>query len=106
MEVRAVQVGQRIRQLRGEMKQSVLATAAGLDQSALSRIESGERPVQLDELVALAVELGVEPGALLKADEPLFAFRASDGSEVAEALQACSKIIDDYLALDALVGGS
>src|SRR5690242_11037233 len=86
-------LGPKIRDLRGDMTQAALAKAAGLDQSALSRIESGERAVQLDELVALAAELGVEPGVLLSDDAPVFAYRATDDAEVAEAQSACSKII-------------
>jgi transcriptional regulator with XRE-family HTH domain len=102
--IRTEGIGGKIRELRGEMTQVALAAAAGMDQSALSRIESGERSVQLDELVALAAPLGVEPGALLSSDEEVFAFRAADGSEVQDAFKACSKIIDDLLVFNALVG--
>src|SRR5437868_4001735 len=89
MSARTEGIGRRIRELRGEMTQVALARAAGMDQSALSRIESGERAVQLDELVALAAPLGVEPGVLLREnDAEVFAFRGSGGGEVEDALTA------------------
>jgi len=71
------QLGQRIAELRTErgVSQRRLADVLGLDPSALSRIESGERGLAVGELVSGAEFLGVDPDVLLR-DEvdvtPLF----------------------------------
>jgi transcriptional regulator with XRE-family HTH domain len=41
-----------------------------IDQAKVSRIESGERPVQDYELLAISKALGVTPGWLLSEDKP------------------------------------
>jgi transcriptional regulator with XRE-family HTH domain len=47
------------------MKQMQLATAIGLEPTILSKIETGERCLDLRELVALSQTLDVEPDSLL-----------------------------------------
>ena len=51
---------------RAGLTQAALAERIGLDQSGVSRIERGERPVTVDVLVAIARALGVPPAALLE----------------------------------------
>ncbi|WP_254432146.1 helix-turn-helix domain-containing protein [Aquisalimonas sp. 2447] len=52
------------RQSKG-LSQSALARATGLDQSAISRIERGQRTVTVDQLVLIASALGVSADELL-----------------------------------------
>lgn len=50
---------------RAGLSQIQLAELVGMDQSGISRIERGERPVTVDMLKAIAQALGVRPAALL-----------------------------------------
>lgn len=63
-------IGPRIRQVRLErrMSASSLADAIGVDASALSRIESGERSVKTGELLRICDALDVSATALLEPD--------------------------------------
>jgi transcriptional regulator with XRE-family HTH domain len=56
-----------IRQARRQagISQVQLARMIGVDQSAVSRIERGQRSVTVDRLVAISKVLGVEPSLLL-----------------------------------------
>jgi transcriptional regulator with XRE-family HTH domain len=56
-----------VRALRKRRRERIadLAERAGLSRSAMSRIESGGRPVTLDEAVAIAASLGASPLHLL-----------------------------------------
>lgn len=98
-------VGQRIAELRAErgVSQRRLADVLGLDPSALSRIESGERGLAVGELVAVAEFLGVDTDALLR-DEvdatPLF--RNEGGPEQGNAAVAeFASIIDEFFIFEA-----
>jgi transcriptional regulator with XRE-family HTH domain len=98
-------VGPRIAELRKDMSQAALAAAIGIDRSAMSRIESGERAISLSELVRISAELGVEPTGLLQSEEPVFAMRSDNrGGHLDSALTDCIRFIDDYLALEAAAG--
>ena len=99
------QVGRRIAQLRSDrgVSQRRLAGAIGIDQSALSRVESGERGLAVEELVAIASFLGVDASALLRSDEdatPLFRNEGGD-EEAHEAVTAFEAIIDDFFVFEA-----
>jgi transcriptional regulator with XRE-family HTH domain len=50
---------------RQERSQAWLARQIGLDAAAVGRRLRGETPIDLDELVAIASALGVDPQALL-----------------------------------------
>ncbi len=70
------QVGANLRRLRHRhnMSQSKLAENAGLNRSYLSMVENGRRNISLDNLVALALALKVEPVELFNmVDEPVAA---------------------------------
>lgn len=99
------QVGRRIAELRADrgVSQRRLADAIGLDQSALSRIESGERGLAVEELVGIAGFLAVDTSALLRAEEdakPLFRNEGGPG-EANEAVAALEAIIDDFFVFEA-----
>lgn len=51
------------------ISQVELGKRVGLDQSGISRIENGSRPVTVGMLKALAKALGVSPGELLEDEE-------------------------------------
>ena len=100
-----IEVGAKIARLRDErdVPQRRLAAEIGLDPSALSRVESGERGLAVGELVAIAEFLGVSMDELLRDDvagAPLF---RNEGGEVAgnDAVAVFDELIDDFLALEA-----
>jgi transcriptional regulator with XRE-family HTH domain len=99
------EVGQRIEGLRGDrgVSQRRLADVIGVDPSAMSRIESGQRGLAVGELVAISEFLGVPTDALLRRDvEPRPLFRNEGGKdEASEALAAFESIIDDFFAFEA-----
>lgn len=89
--VSADSLGARIRALREriDMQSRDLATAIGIDPSAMSNIERGKRGVKTDELTRIAEALGVSPLAILDDSSLLsrlsFAPRAETGAEVARS---------------------
>lgn len=98
-------VGERILALRNErgVSQRRLADAVGVDPSAMSRIESGQRGLAVGELVAIAEFFGVPTDALLRREvdsAPLFRNEGGEG-EASEALAAFEAIIDDFFAFEA-----
>ncbi len=101
------EVGAKIARFRDErdVPQGRLATEIGLDPSALSRVESGERGLAVGELVAIAEFLDVSMDQLLRDDvvaEPLF---RNEGGEAAgnDAVTTFNEFIDDFLALEAVL---
>lgn len=101
------QVGEEIAALRAErgVSQRRLAQAIGLDASALSRIESGERGLAVGELVAVAEYLGVDVDRLLldEAGAPPL-FRGDGDPERGDAAVAeFGEIIDDFFTFEAAV---
>lgn len=48
------------------LSQAELGRRVGLDQSGISRLERGERPITVETLKMLAKALGVSPSALLE----------------------------------------
>ena len=99
------QVGHRIAALRAErgVSQRRLADVLGLDPSALSRIESGERGLAVGELVSVAEFLGVDTDVLLR-DEveaaPLFRNEGGPGQGDA-AVAEFTSIIDEFFTFEA-----
>jgi transcriptional regulator with XRE-family HTH domain len=102
------EVGAFIRQLRDERgeKQADLAGTLGLDQSAISKIENGERSVTARELVALSDHFDVSSSTILRREEdaPVL-LRAGDAvpDEVREALEDFASCIEDFFGLEAYV---
>jgi transcriptional regulator with XRE-family HTH domain len=64
-----VAIGQKIRELRGELAQEQLALAAGISTSTLSRIERGTYQPRLPTLRKIAAALGVPIGELVETDD-------------------------------------
>ncbi len=100
------EIGCRVGELRRErdLPQRRLAELIGIDPSALSRVESGERTLAVHELVAIADVLGVPADRLLREDgDPMPLYRNDGGeAEAREALGAFERVIDDFFALEAV----
>ncbi len=99
------EVGAKISELRQErdVPQRVLAEAVGLDPSGMSRIESGERGLAVDELVAVAAFFGVTLDTLLRRDAdaaPLFRNEGGD-AEGKSALDTFESVIEDFFVFEA-----
>jgi transcriptional regulator with XRE-family HTH domain len=98
------EVGARIAELRTErgMSQKVVAEAIGVDPSAMSRIESGDRGLAIDELVGLADYFAVSTDDLLRSTvdaTPLFRIEGG-AAEGNQALSEIESIIDDFFAFE------
>ncbi len=102
-------MGARIAELRAArgVSQRQLADHLGVDGSALSRIESGDRGLAVGELVAIAEFLAVDMEALLTDDSvaaPLFRNEGGD-AEARDAMEAFTGVIDDFFAVQAAARG-
>lgn len=102
------ELGARIAELRTQrgVAQRRLADEIGVDPSALSRVESGERGLAVGELIALAAFLDVSTDALLLDDENALPLFRHDGDQeaAAAAVAEFNAVIDDFLALKATLG--
>ena len=99
------EIGATVKRLRDGMTQAALAEVIGVDASTMCRIEAGERPLNLRELVLVAAELGVQPDSILTSDRQVFALRATaDDPATDAALDTCAGLIEDYLASRAAAG--
>jgi len=99
------EVGARIKGLLGQRKQAEVARAAGMDETALSKVLKGTRKLTLGELARIASVLSIDPGDLLMREveaRPMWRSDA-DPAAVGEAERAMSRAIDAYLLFDALV---
>ena len=95
------EIGQKIRELLGERPQAELARAVGIDPSALSRVITGRRSLDLSELAAVAQFFGVDSEAILFEDDQVFALRADcQSDDIRAAVARCVTIIDNYLLLE------
>lgn len=93
----------RLREERG-MPQAELGDVAGLDQTAMSKVESGKRSLSAGELLAVASHLAVDPQALLHREYAVLHWRADSSEASEEAKAVLSEIIADFFAFEA-VGG-
>ncbi len=102
------QVGRRLAELRAErgVSQRRLAAALGLDPSALSRVESGDRGLAVGELVAASEFLGVDTDMLLRSEaDAVPLFRNDGGADEADAAVAeFTAIMDDFFTFEAALG--
>jgi transcriptional regulator with XRE-family HTH domain len=101
-------LGRRIAQLRAaaDTSQRELAAAIGLDQSAVARIETGQRRVDAAEAVAIADYLGVGVDEIIAPRPAAVALRAEAGDdELAEAVSQFRNVIDDFFAFERAAGG-
>jgi transcriptional regulator with XRE-family HTH domain len=102
-------LGARIKSLREQrsMTQTAFGKALGIDQSAVSRIEDGSRPLTARELASASSALGVTIGVLLGEDQvapALLRAGDSDDDAVRESLRIFSDCIDEYRGIEALAG--
>jgi len=101
-------LGARIRALRErrELTQAEFAEALGLDQSAVSRIEDGSRPLTARELASASSALAVTISELLEEEAPATVLRAGDceDEDVWDSLRIFRECIDEYRGVEALAG--
>jgi transcriptional regulator with XRE-family HTH domain len=103
------EVGERIRTLRSDaaLSQRELGEVLGVDQTAVSRIESGDRALTGRELMLAADYFGVPSASIIQAEEDaLTLLRAGDAEQddVKRSLDEFRSCIEDYFGVEALVG--
>ncbi len=105
-----IQIGRNIHMLRELMglSQSCLATFLGIDQSNLSKIETGERPISSESLEKLSTVFGVSVDALegqcVTPASMICAFRKRDFTpEDLEVVSAINRIAMNLDFMQALV---
>lgn len=101
------EVGAAVAELRRRagLDQSDVAARLGVDQPAVELIERGERRLGAWELYALAELFRVEPGLILRRDEPaaaLLRVAGADQRAVREALAAFEMVVREVLGARAL----
>lgn len=103
-------IGARVRELRAQQKlsQTQLGAAVGLDQSAISRIEKGVRPVATHELLDLAEALSTTTGSLLgqSAGTPalVLAGRLTEPAAAHDAVDRAREILEAADLLERVAG--
>lgn len=105
-------IGKNIRKLRDHagFNQANLAQFLHVDQSFISKVEKGERPLSADMVEKLAALFGVSAGALEEPDMKLsdlsIAFRGSDVTfEDMESISAVNRIALNMEFMEALLRG-
>lgn len=93
----------RLREERG-VSQAQLGEVLDVDQSTVSKLESGERGLAASELGLIADFLGTTVEGLVRAEEDAVVFRGDqDVPAVRRALEQADELIDNFLYLRALV---
>ena len=100
-------LGAQIKSLREQrqMTQAAFGEALGIDQSVVSRIEDGSRPLTARELASASSALGVTIAALLGEEmsaPALLRAGASDDEAIRGSLRIFSECIDEYRGVEAL----
>ncbi len=103
------EVGERIRALRSDaaLSQRELGEVLGVDQTAVSRIETGDRALTGRELMLAADYFGVSSASIIQAEEDTLALlRPGDAEDesVKRSLDEFRSCIEDYFSVEALVG--
>ncbi|HSK49595.1 MAG TPA: helix-turn-helix transcriptional regulator [Solirubrobacterales bacterium] len=92
---------------RQSITQEEFGQALGLDQSAVSRIEAGQRAMTARELAAASAALNVTIGHLMEQEEAepaLLRAAESEDEAIKESLRIFSACIDEYRGIEALAG--
>ena len=85
--------------------QADVASALGIDQSAVSRLERGERGLAVAELATIAEYLGVSTDSILRREEGAVALRATAPDEaVDDAMRIVDHLIQTHFSFAALLG--
>ena len=101
------QIVERITQLRGEqgLTKRDIAAALGVDPSAMSRMESGQRGLAAVELAVIAELLGVTTDDLLRDDQAVTVLRAdTTDARVAAAMEVVEGLVGTYRYFNAVPG--
>lgn len=99
--------GSRLKELReaSGVSQRELGSAIELDQSAVHRMEAGERKIEVGEMIAACEYLGVPVDELLQPQTSAMALRASGSArDLTEVKREFRKVIDDFFAFRAAAG--
>lgn len=98
------ELGREIARLREQagMGQEELGGVAGLDQTAMSKVEAGKRSLAAGELVMIAAHLGVDAEALLHNEPAAINWRADGSDATREAAKVLDNVIADYFAFEAV----
>lgn len=93
----------RLREERG-VSQAELGELLGIDQSSVSKLESGERGLTAAELATIAEFFETSVEDLIRADdaEAVVLRNDGDGEEIKDVICSLDSFIDDYLYLAAL----
>jgi transcriptional regulator with XRE-family HTH domain len=98
------ELGRRLAELRdtADVSTRQLAEALGIQQSAVSRIESGERKLTIGEMIAACEFLGAPVDSLLRENATTVAWRSDgDPAQVEAAKREMRRVIDDFFAFRA-----
>ena len=103
------EIGDRVRSLRAAagLSQEQLAEVLDVDQSAVSRIEGGDRALTARELTVVADHFGVTPASIVQVEEDALALLRHGGADnvaVSGSLDEFRSCIEDYFGVEALVG--
>lgn len=96
------QLGAEIARLRNRagLQQEDLSRPAGLDQTAMSKVEIGARGVSAAELVAFAGVLGVQPEQLLMAEPAEMQWRTTEAGATDAAAEVLNELVADFFAYE------
>lgn len=102
------EIGNVVTELRNRsgLSQGTVAEALGVDPSAISRIEGGQRALSAVEVVKLAHCLDVPAERILTVDEPMgVLLRAADADhpEIERTCVEVRSVIEDFLGVNALM---
>lgn len=100
-------IGRQVRLLRegSGASQAQLGEVLGLDQTAVSKIESGKRAITARELLLVAQFFGVTTSRLVEPEPATVLLRAGDAGrgDVVDAVKEFQQLIEVYFGLQAMV---
>ena len=102
-----VEIGEVVCKLRQryQLDQAEVARHLDIDQPAVSRIERGQRSLSAAELCGLAELFHVDPGAIVRKEEPVAALLRAAGAEsesIRRSIEAFELVAREVLAAEAL----
>lgn len=82
--------------------QAELGATAGLDQTAMSKVETGKRSLSAGELLAISAYLGLHADALLHHESATINWRTDDSDAARQAVTVLDAVINDFFAFEAV----